>query len=262
MVPLNIFTDLWRPLIGNVNTQQGGHIKPQGNFQNWVNEISRELYREKIADWEKNQMLSDELSPFLKTVNGVLVPQPGKNYDILPFPSDYGYYSSARVLLNTEKGCGCALEDVQILDGKTGMCKDWVDPDYKAIQELNRGNDLCEVSVSKVPNQMWGSACNNSFKQPTPAQPIVTQFEGGFKVCPRGLGIIILDYFKLPREAVFAYTLGTDDNIIYNAGASVQLEWGQSEQREFLARLQKRYGMFVREEFVYQASEQERQITK
>lgn len=261
MVVLDIF-DLWRSLIGNVNTQQGGHIKPQGNFQNWVNEISMELYREKIAKWELNQMISDELSPFVKTVNGVLVVQQGKSYDLLPYPTDYGYFSSARILQNAAAGCGCMIEGAEILDGKTGKCGGWEDPDYAELKEIHKGDDLCELSVTKIPNQMWGNACNDSFKKPTPEQPIITQFDGGFKVAPKKLGVIILDYLKLPRKAVFGYTLGVDDNIVYNAGTSVQLEWGENMKGEFLARLQKRYAMFVREDFVYQASEQERQINK
>lgn len=254
--------DLYMSLRNNVNTQQGGFIRPQANFQNWVNEISLELFREKVKEWETTQRISDELAPFLKTVNAVLVSNPGRNYDTLAYPADYGYFSSARILANTSAKCGCASNGNEFMDGKDGKCKAYDDPDYKAIAELNKGADLCELSVTKVPNQMWGSACDNSFKKPTVTSVIITQWDGGFKVAPRNLGVVILDYLKVPRKAVFGYTLGADDNIVYDASTSVQLEWGESVKGEFLARLQKRYFMFVREENQYAASEQERQINK
>lgn len=253
--------DLWISLRGNVNTQQGGFIRPQGNFQRWINEISFELFREKIAQFQVTQMITDELAPFLKTVNVVLTPQPGKNYDLAVFPVDYAYYASSRILVDANSHCGCMIEGAEVM-GKDGKCKPYQDHEYKEIAEKNAGADLCELSISLIPNQMWGAACNNSFKKPSYDAPIITQFASGFKVAPRNLGVIVLDYFKLPREAVFGYTLSTDDNIIYNASTSTQLEWPDSVKGEFLARLQKRYGMFVREEFIYQASEQERQINK
>lgn len=254
--------DLWQSLRNNVNTQQGGFIRPQANFQSWVNEISVELFREKVKEWETTQRISDELSPFLKTVNAVLVEQPGRNYDVLTYPSDYGYFSSARILANVNVPCGCACAGKEFMDGKDGQCKPYDDPDYQEIAAMNAGADVCELIVTKVPNQMWGSACDNSFKKPTAVAPIITQWDGGFKVAPRKLGVIILDYLKIPRKAVFGYTLGVDDNVIYNPLTSVQLEWSESVKGEFLARLQKRYGMFVREEFVYVGSEAERQISK
>ena len=260
---INIF-DLWISLRNNVNTQQGGFIKPQTNFIQWVNDISMELFREKIAQWQKNQQITDELIPFLKTVNVTLSPQPGKNYDIAAYPDDYGYFSSARILVNTDTKCGCALspETIPLVNGKDGKCTTYEDPEYKEIAARNAGADLCELAITNVDNQRWSSACDSSFKRPAYNAPIITQFGGGIKVAPRNLGIIILDYFKAPRKAVFAYTLGAEDNIIYDANASIQLEWPETVKGEFLARLQKRYGMYVREDSVYNWSEQERQINK
>lgn len=261
MEPIDIY-QLWLAFLAFVNTQQGGWVKPQGNFQLWVNEISLELFREKIKSFETSQQISDDLAPFRKTVNVVLSGQQGKNYDLAPYPVDYAYYVAARVFLNTEKTCGCLLEGKDIFSNKEGKCKSYEDPDYAAIREAHRGEDLCEESISKVTSQMWGDACKHAFKIPTPSKAILTQFDSGFKVMPSKLAIIVLDYLKNPRKAVFAYTLGTDDNIVYDAANSVQLEWPVSTQGEFLARLVKRYGMFVREESMYGMGEQERVINQ
>jgi len=254
--------DLWRTLIGNVNTQQGGHIKPQGNFQNWVNEISQQLFRDLIKKWENNQVLSDDLAPYLTTVNVTLSDGTNQGYDLLPFPDNYGYFSSCRVLVDESTGCGCMMSGQPIFDTKSGVCKGWEDPDYKEIRDKYQGQDLCEVSVTKIPNQQFGSACTSVFKKPTIKAPIITQFEGGFKVAPRKLGVLVLDYFKQPVTCVFGYTLGPNDEIIYNPATSVQPEWSAALKPYFLAELQKRYGMFVREDFVYSASAGESMLSK
>lgn len=252
--------DLWQSLLAAVNAQQGGWIKPQGNFEKWVNEVNLELFRERVKNFERDQQNSDDLAPFLLTLNVVLQQMAGKNYDLAPYPINYAAYASSRILYNENTNCGCLSEGNAILDGKSGTCKPYEDEDYKEIREQSRGADLCELSISKIPNQMWGNACDHAFKKPTPKSPIITQFDGGFKVAPKKLGIIILDYFKVPQAAVFAYTLGPDDNIIYNAAASTQLEWPVSMKGEFLARLIKRYGMYTSQETMYAQGEQERQI--
>lgn len=260
MVPLNLYTDLYRPLVSAVNTQQGGFIRPQTNFENWVNEVSDEIFREMMQELERNQVITDEMAPFLKSINAITVPQPGRSYDLIAYPDDYAYFSSARILLSGNN-TGCACDGLDVMDGK-GICKAWTDTDVKDLMEKYKGSDLCEMSITKIDNQRWGAACDNEFKKPTMSNPIITQFEGGFKVAPKNAGIIILDYLKMPRKAVFGYTLGANDVVIYNAGTSTQLEWSRSKQGEFLARLIKRYGMYTREPFLYQGGEMERQINK
>jgi hypothetical protein len=68
----------------------------------------------------------------------------------------------------------------------------------------------------------------------------------------------VLDYLRLPKEATFSYTVGPDDQIIYNQAGSQPLEWSELLIPEFLARLSTKYGKRIRNEFVYQAGSKEK----
>lgn len=261
MEAINLYNDLWLPLISQVNWNQGGFIRPQTNFQQWVNEVSDELFREKVSEFQRSQRITDDLYPFLKSINATATAQPGKNYAIVAFPEDYESFSSARVMLpgnDDNASCGCVVDnkDMQLLD-KNGKCLNYVDPDYAAIRRQNQGSDLCEYEISAVDNQKWGAACNHAFKKPTIRKPVLTQNAAGFMVIPKNIGFIVLDYFKVPRKAVFSYTVDGSDNIVYDPATSVQLEWPRTVKTEFLNRLLKKYGIYIREPYLYQAGNNE-----
>lgn len=259
---INIF-DLLKSLQAIVNPQQGGHIRPQQNYQRWLNEIQQELIEELVRQWEKNQVISDKLTPFLRSVNVALVPQPGKPYDIFLRPADYRYFSSARVLLSGEDATsGSACATCCTIDGATGKQVKFVDEDEVALNQQSAGSSDIEASVTKVDNMRWASALGHKIKKPTVKRPIITGFDGGFKIAPRGIGVVVMDYFRKPADAVFAYTLGPDEQIIFDPVASVNLEWDANMIPDFLARLEIRYGAYVREDFAYQAGQLHRTQVK
>lgn len=255
--------DLLKTLQANVNPHQAGHIRPQQNFERWCNEINQELFEELARQWEKNNVISDKLSPFLRSVNVTLVPQPGKSYDIFLLPVDYRYFSSARILLTSSAGegtetggkcCGCST-----VDGATGS---YIDEDEVAMQKLDAGSTDLEAPARKVDNMRWGAALQHRMKKPTPQRPLITAFDGGFKVAPRGLGILVLDFLRPPVDAKFAYTLGPDDQIIYDVANSIPLEWNGNAIPDFISRLEAKYGMYVRDEFSYQGGQLHRAQVK
>lgn len=260
MAQMDIF-DLWQKIMAIVNTQQGGFIRPQINFQNWLNMISRELHAETFADWEVSQTVDDRLAkPFLKTVNVPLVPQTGQMYDVAPYPADYAYYSSMRLLKKNGDNIGCVCEDLDFIN-KKGECKPYTDPDYAELKNLNRGKDLVELGFNKIDNQRWSSVLVHPRQKPAPDRPYLTQFTGGFKIAPKGLGIVILDYIKQPIDAVFAYTIDpVTDIIIYDKANSTQLEWDSITEPEFMARLIKKYAIYTSQDNVYSIGENERKI--
>lgn len=259
---INIYNDLWLPLIAQINWNQGGFMRPQTNFQQWMNEVSDELFREKVAEFERSQRGADDLYPFLKSVNAVASAAAGKNYAIVAYPEDYESYASAKVMLpaagSNANICGCAIadQDMELVDSK-GKCLKYVDPEYEAIRKQSQGQDLVEYAISKVDNQKWASATQHVFKKPSITSPILTQNQSGFFVMPKNLGIIVLDYFKVPVKAVFNYTVDGNDNIVYDPNTSVQLEWPRTMKTEFLNRLLKKYGIYIRDTSLYQIGNNE-----
>jgi hypothetical protein len=259
-MPIYTF-DLYQKSISAFNTHQRGHMRPNGNFIHWCEEVSMELFREECAEWEKTQVVSDALRPFFRSVNAVVVRVPGRPYGTIAYPADYGYYSSARILTRGSIVCSC--HDIPTMNGRTGNgCNPYVDPDEAALGEMASSMELCEVAVKKVPNDKWGAVCDHPTMKPTLKKPKLTIFEGGFKVAPADAAVIVLDYIKLPRKPVFNYTVGPDDQIIYVPAGSVPLEWDESMIPQFLARIGQRYGKYIREPMMYQASTQEKAALK
>lgn len=242
MTVLNLF-DLWQSIMSEVNVQQGGNIRPQIDFQSWVNAISMELFHERAAAAELNDMIDDDLATFLLSAYTALISQPGQPWWLLPRPSNYAYFAGCKVLRQLP-------DKIAIVDGD-GQCLQFNDKDYAALRQKFAGKNLIESTVKKLDEQRWESCLGHRFKKPTFQNPKMVQYSAGFKVAPAGIGGVVLDYYRLPKDCVFAYTIGTGDIIQYNAGASIQLEWGENLKNEFLTRLKKKYAIYVREEGLY-----------
>lgn len=258
--------ELYEKVCGTFNTQQGGHIRPHRNFVDWVNDVSIELFEEYVAVAEKNQQISDYLTPFLKSVNVVVNPIAGTMYDVIKFPTDYEHYGSARVFYNSNE-TGCPCQGLPIIDGKDGKeCENpYQDEDDKIKAQLKSEEGLCESSIIKVDNQRWGSICGHKTMSPTKKNPKITQFDGGFKIAPKQLGVIVLDYYRKPVKATFDYTItnpgNIDEYLQYNSGTSTKLEWSSVLVNEFVNRIGKKYGKFIREQFIFETSELDRKVT-
>ena len=249
MVALNIF-DLWQSIMSEVNVQQGGNMRPQIDYQNWVNAINMELFHEKAAAAELNDMIDDDLAPFLQSVYTMIIPQPGQAWGLMPRPT-----SATNPKLNYVYFAGCKVmravpEKIAIADGD-GNCLPYNDKDYAALRAKFAATNVIECTVKKLDEQRWESALGHRFKKPTFNNPKMVQFAGGFKVAPVGIGGAVLDYYRLPQDCVFAYTIGAGDIIQYNAAGSIQLEWGENLKNEFLTRLKKKYAIYVRETQLY-----------
>lgn len=280
--------ELYQKICGNANTQQGGHIKPNTNFIDWVNDTSFALFEEKFASsWEKSQKIDDDLAqPFLKSINIEVKAVPGAGYGIIKYPEDYGHFSTARFFLSKESDkdgsegflCGC---DFHTADGKVvkdQKCKPafisqevWdIMETQKDAEDKKDGNEIIqekfeEIEIDKVVNSRWGALCKHRFNKPTKKKPKITQFDGGFKIAPAGIKVIVLDYLRKPNKATFEYTViagdpttGKGDTIVYNANSSKPLEWSDLAINEFTNRIEKKYGKFIRNDFLWQTSEADR----
>lgn len=254
--------ELYRSACADFNTQQSGHMRPQQNYQLWIENISKEYFRELFKDWEKNQILDDDYGlAFLKSVNIPVTIQPGKNFDFIKLPLDYAYYSSLRVFIHADQKSGCLCEEYDILDSD-GACGKYEDPDFKEIREKNKGQSVGEGRAVKVDNQRWGSAINHRRKKPILEQPVITQINGGFKISPKGIGIVVLDYIRYPVSPVFAYTTNTDGTVNYDLANSTQLDWPVQVKNIFLARLKMKYASATSQGDKYQHGMVEKKETK
>ena len=252
----NLLQTLW----SQCNVQQGGQIRPEQDFQNWVNAISEELFKKYVGEFQLNQQVTDQLKPFHYRVNVNVTPQPGYPYDLVVLPSNYEYLAGLRFLKQKDENTCGYLPGIPLIDCD-GNCMSVTDPDYIAMIAKFAGQNLIESTINVIDTARWGSCLAHLRKGPTWDNPKATQYSGGFQIAPKGITSVVVDYFKAPTPAVFAYTYGADDIIVYNPGGSTQLEWSKVVINEFIIRLMKKYGAAVREDSFYQmANEDKKQL--
>jgi len=258
MTAIDIY-DIWQKLMSLCNVQQNGQIRPQTDFQNWYNTVNTEMFRAKIAKFQLGQEVTDELAPFHSSV---IVPTRaviGRNYMVAPYPADYEYLIDVRVIRQKDENACGSLEKFPIID-KGGVAVKYQDPDYAVLTQQFSQMGIVEKTVNVVEAAKWGGCLEHPTKGPTWDNPKATQDEAGIKVGPTGVQAIVLDYFHTPAEAVFAYTLGFGDIVIYNSGASTQLEWTSVIEQEFLLRLGMKYASAIGDNVLYGQFEKDLQL--
>lgn len=242
--------DLNKSFQSLVNTFQGGWFRPQTDLQNAANDISNELWEMWTRQAEKSQEIIDNLSPFFKSRNILVKPQ-NTYYGTFNQPPDYGRFASARVITYRSTCLPCETAE-------NGNCSELEEMELKAVKEKYY-ESICEITVEKIDSQRWGAVCEHLTKAPTLENPKLTQVENGFKIAPRTISVVVLDYYTRPVNAVFNYTkapgnvqTGAGDQLIYNKNASVPLQWPSTVINELLIRLGERYGIFTRDQFITQ----------
>jgi len=243
---------IWESFQSFVNTFQGGWYRPQTDFKQACNDISNQLWEEETAMADKSEEIKDHLAPFLKSKN-IIVKNADSYYGTIEFPTDYGRFATATILVGPEESC-CPSKDAE---------------DFKPQAEINDEyyESLKEYQVTEIDQQKWASCLTHLTKGPTLTDPKITRMTGGFKVAPRKASVIIFNYYKRPQDAEFKYTVaagnvqtGAGDQIIYDT-SSKPLEWPPTVINEFVIRLGERYGLFTREQFVAGFSSQLKQAS-
>ena len=260
MQSINIF-ELWQSLQSEVNVQQGGSIRPQTDFQNWCNALSKEFLHKKVTNQGLLQMNADELMPFLKVVNVPVTQVTGQNYGLIQLPNDYAYF--ANITINRPKEIPksnpfvFANTNAPIVTA-TGECEPFVDPDYAAMAAKYANSKVVEKIIYTVDTQRWPRALSHPTKGPTYDVPMCTQDSEGLKIAPTGLTRVILYYYRMPVDCVFSYTIGDGDIVIYDPTTSVQLEWTNGMFNEFIQGLKAKYGLYINDELTIQVAQNER----
>lgn len=259
---INIFS-LYEDFRGRVNAHQGGHIRPL-DFVSWVHEIQMDIFNDRVKDFQKTQKIADEITPFLESVNVLISNVSGSSWDLVTKPKGYENYASSRIVKKGGVSCGC--KDVKEFNAngeeEKGVCKAYVDEDELAELKMASDAQNCEVSISLVDNDRWGSICSHPRKKPTCSSPKMTQYGSGFKIAPKGCATsIIMDFFRKPIKPIFNYTVinPQQENEYYQFVqlGSVDLEWSEQLLPLFMAKLMDKYATFVGDANLWQQSKVE-----
>lgn len=244
--------DLWNSFQSTVNTFQGGWFRPQTDFIQKCNDLSKQFWNKYRKLAGKSQEARDKMLPFTKTKNFLVKQKTG--YGRFDAPSDYGGFGAARVKLHKDE------KFVTDIDVDQGQCEN--DKEWKSDIEITEDyyNNIVEYEAELIDDIKWGAVNKHKTKMPKNDNPKMRQVDGGFEVSPRTVTVIVLDYYREPKEATFLYDIspgneetGAGDNIIYDK-KSQPLEWPFNMRDEFLIGLGEAYGVFTRDQFVTQVN--------
>lgn len=252
--------DLWQDFQSLVNTFQFGWYRPQTDFQRAVNDISIELWERWTAMAEKSQQIKDYLVPFLISKNIIVTPA-NSYYSTISYPKEYGRFATAEIIV--------APNNNQTVPSPTvdkGKC---ANGDFKSQEEITEEYfaGIVPREIKLVDLQRWESCLTHLTKMPTFDNPKMVQVDGVFRVAPKNVSVVVMNFYTRPTEAIFAYTTspadletGGGDQIIYNQSQSKPLQWSPITKNEFLWRLGMRFGLYTRDQFVATLSEQQKQL--
>lgn len=246
--------ELYLSFQSTVNSFQGGWFRPQTDFIRKCNDISKRLWNKWTREAEKSQEAKDNLFPFFKSKN-YIVNNRGI-YGMFSADKDYGRFAAARIIVNKKEQF---LPDSQV--GWGDLCKEASDK-FKSQDETTDEyyDGVRQFDVDMIDDIKWGAVNKHKTKTPTVESPKMRQVNGQFEVAPRKVSVIVLDYYREPKDATFLYTLapgdvqtGAGDQIIYNK-ESQPLEWPFNVRDEFLIGLGEAYGIFTRDQFLTQVN--------
>lgn len=237
------------------NTSQNGFFRPVSDFVPAIHEISLDIWNKLCGLEPRSQKIQDWLIPFLVSYNVTVQQKP--QYDYIPYPrfpapddvKNYEYYGSSRIIVEKERTVGAPGLD--LIDEK-GECIPAVELDEAFFPQTT---DYEEKSIQLVPRNKWAAVTGHRTKGPTMNKPFMKQIEEGFQIAPRGVGVVVLDWYRKPIMPVFNYTTinnGPDTYIQFTEQGSVHLEWSEALLPVFLYRLGKRYGLNVKDQLTLQ----------
>jgi hypothetical protein len=242
--------ELYQEFTSTFNTHQFGFFRPVRDFMPALNDASLEAFKALAGQQGRSQKITDLLRPFLRRVNVVVAQGPA--YEYAPYPPDYEFFAAARVVQQKEKTCGLPGCDLF----KEGEC---IPHDQVDLQEFYPSGSVAyeEVPFENVGTGRWAAVTGHVTRGPSLKKPKGTQIADGFQVLPRGIGVVVLDYYRAPKRAVLDYTerpVGADVYLDYNPASSTQLEWSEVMRPYFLYKIGKRYGLTIQNELLLQVT--------
>ena len=251
---IDIF-DLYNDFKAMFNTAQGGFFPPETVFLRAVNNISLKLWETWTRQAEKSEEIKGYLLPFFKSKNIISVAQKSF-YSIAKLPDDFQRFSTAKILVTRINTC---VPDINVEQGKV----DGAEVPQEEIDEKFY-DSIRESQIEMIDNIRWSDAVNHLSKFPTFEKPKMTQIDGHWKISPKGVSVIVLNYYRKPIPATFKYTrtpgnvqTGAGDYLVYDEKSSKPLEWTETVKNQFLWELGVRFGLYTKDQFVTAISSQE-----
>jgi hypothetical protein len=221
-----VYTSVQQILLKEIGS---GYLSPD-QFNSFANQATIEIFNRNAEIFQDTSRITEKLTPFIKR-SVIQVDDTGK----MNYPSDWVHTLAVRAY------------DPDGLDEAVEECDDDNPPDYNTIKQ---------IKVKVIDNDKLGDRLTSTIVAPTRYRPIVTMYSTYAQWYPIDVGAGVLDYLRKPLETVWAYTINGDDLEVYDPANSVDFEWNWQMRNELIITICKYFGVSVREDQIYQYSNQ------
>lgn len=97
------------------------------------------------------------------------------------------------------------------------------------------------------PYNLIASYLDSSIDVPTADYPIYTDVATGIKIYPDSVTVATITYLKTPATVNWGYTLNGGRTPVYDAGTSVNFEWGESHKMSLITKILGYIGISIRD---------------
>ena len=224
-----------------LNKEQRGYVTPT-EFNALATQVQEEIFNSYFPDGNQvnrqNQKNIQNDTEFFNVFKDI-------SYKLYPFEKSaaFTYNAGAGILGWEYTGAGTIYKLGEIISTYTGQ------PQFDSITQLTSKSDFEKVTRSKL-------------TAPTKQYPLCFTKSGGtggsvlIKVSPQPNNLNINCLFK-PSSPVWAFTLGSVGQYVYNAGGSTNFELDISEQTNIITGILKYAGVIINDPTIIQTAIQE-----
>ena len=236
------------------NKEQSGFIKPS-EFNLATESAQMQLFMERYSNpaeyrgngkartgYNQTQKINDDLRIFIKRATIHVDPS-----GLMQYPADYMHFSSAKHSFITQR------KPTKVIDENCEDCE-------KNLKTKTAGKIITNIrEVRPVDDMELANLLGSYIVKPSNYHPVLTFYQEGVQYHPKDIGSVDFVYLRKPAEALWAFTTNANGRPIYNAAASIDLEWPEQVFNEIAIRILSFVGINLREPELAQYSEGKKQ---
>lgn len=231
---------VYKTVLFILNKEQRGYVTP-AEFNSIAEQVQFQIFESYFPDgnqqYRKNQQNAQNNTEFFDMFKDI-------SYKLYPFEQEIGFAFSAPADGFVQVGGDSIYKIGEVLSNYVG-----INPNIGSITQLTSKSDFNKIVRSKL-------------TAPDQKNPLfyTTNLNNGLvlKVSPQP-DTLTVNILTLPASPVWAFTIGTLGQYIYNLNGSTQFTLDISEQTNLIINILKYFGIVINDPTIIQVAEQEAQ---
>jgi hypothetical protein len=136
---------------------------------------------------------------------------------------------------------------IQIINGQGTLPSDFLYTSGTVIKYKINKNPLIFKTIDLVTDAEYDTRITSSIEMPTMKNPIAKLVGSHIIVRPKTIKTIFLSYLRIAESPVYAYTLDSNDNIVYSTTNSTELDFEEHDKIKIAGIILSWMGLNLRE---------------